>query len=95
MDSRRKIFKEEPECITDVVVELRSGERFLASFFCYAKIWEMKKEFEKSGKFLAGTYFWAKDMVLVDNIERGTIKKIVEHLIEEGDFLDVFRRISM
>ncbi|MCB0842627.1 MAG: hypothetical protein KDE26_05090 [Bacteroidetes bacterium] len=55
----------------------------------------MKKEFEKSGKFLAGTYFWAKDMVLVDNIERGTIKKIVEHLIEEGDFLDVFRRISM
>ena len=66
VDSRKKIFKEEPECITDVVVEMRSGERFLASFFCFSRIWEMKKEFEESGKFLHGSYFWAKNMILVD-----------------------------
>ena len=94
MDSRKEVFMEEPEGITDVVVELRSGERFLASFFSYEKVGEMIKEFKNTGKYLGGSFFWVKNMILIDKCEKETITQVVEHLIEEGDFLDAFSRIS-
>lgn len=93
-ESREKYFAEKPEGITDVVVEFESGEQFIASFFSYQKVWEMRKEYVETGKFLNGSYFWASEMILIDNCEKSTIRKVVEHLLEEGDFLNAFMKIS-
>ena len=93
-DSRERFFSEKPEGITDVVVRLSSGERFIASFFTYEKLLEMSRVNESSHKFLDGLYFWVSNMILIDNCEKRTIQRVIEHLIEEGDFFQAFCKIS-
>jgi hypothetical protein len=41
---------------------------------------------------LSGKYFWASDMILVDEVTRARIDEVIKHLIEEGEFEVVFSR---
>ena len=78
---------------TDVIVYLDNGEKYIASFFTYKNIERLTEEHRKSGEYLAGKYFWIEHMVLIEKCSREFIQQVVEHLINEGDFYDTFRKI--
>ncbi|KAA3624886.1 MAG: hypothetical protein DWQ02_22485 [Bacteroidetes bacterium] len=73
---------------------MRNGDRFISSFFSFEKIHKQRIEHSKSGLYLSGSFFWAKDMILIDNCNRSSIKKVIEELIDEGNFINAFRRIG-
>lgn len=87
--------------ITDVLVHLEEEDRYgikrikkyIATFFTYNSIFEMKTDHYKSGEYLQGKYFFFKHMVLIDNCSKESINKVVNHLIDEGDFNDVFNSL--
>lgn len=67
--------------------------KYVASFFTYANIFELQAQHMKTGAYLHGKYFFSKNMVLIDECSRENVLKVVEDLLEEGDFWDVFRRV--
>ena len=78
---------------TDVIVFLENDKKYIASFFSYANIEEMRLQHQKSGVFLDGTYFWDKHMVLVEECSLKTIETVVGDLIDEGNFQEAFREL--
>ncbi|MCB0535490.1 MAG: hypothetical protein KDD14_25015 [Saprospiraceae bacterium] len=77
----------------DIIVHLTNGDQYIASFFTYAKIEELRRLHRQNGAYLRGCYFWSKNMVLVEDCLPKTIEKIVEHLLEEGEFREAFEKI--
>jgi len=86
---------------TDVIVLIEQEDnhcnlvavKYVATFFTYDNIEELKAIHHKSGEYLNGKYFFFKNMVLINNCSKNNITEVVNHLIEEGDFSEVFRRV--
>lgn len=78
---------------TDVIVSMKSGEKFHASFFSFDSLEGLRQRHFKSGEFLHGAYFWSKRMVLVQDCSRETIEKVVVNLLEEGELWEAFMRL--
>lgn len=81
------------ESSTDVIVQLSSGEKYIASFFTFHHLTAMRQENLKTGDFIAGKYFWAKNMLLIDQCTEQHVRLVINHLLEEGDFQDVFEKL--
>lgn len=79
---------------TDVIVALESGEKYIASFITYRNIESIYQENLSSGDFRNGKYFWKKQMLLIRDCKKDTIKEVVNHLIDEGDFNFIFEKMS-
>lgn len=79
---------------TDVVVELSNGNKYAAPFFAYGNIEKLVEEYKVSGENLGGKYFYAHNMILVEECTEEGVREVVEDLIEEGEFLLIFKRIS-
>ncbi len=77
----------------DVIVVMKSGEKFHASFFSFDILPALRWKYSQSGEFLRGAYFWSKQMVLVNDCSRETIEKVVLDLLEEGDLQEAFQRL--
>lgn len=75
---------------TDVVVTFKDGSKWAASFFTYNNIEKLRRKNEETGEYLSGKYFWSSDMILVDKVNRSRIEEVVEHLIEENKFEQIF-----
>jgi hypothetical protein len=78
---------------TDVIVSLEDGRKYIASFFAYDNIEELRIQHEINGDFLHGSYFWAKNMVLVKECSPDVIDPVVKNMIDEGEFNDIFRKL--
>ena len=78
---------------TDVIVVMDNDAKYIASFFTYRNIEKLKKEHRQSGEYLSGKYFRVDNMVLVECCNKENVRKVVEYLIDEGDFQKAFRRI--
>lgn len=86
---------------TDVLVHIQEEDQFgiksikkyIATFFTYNNIIEMKTRNYKSGEYLRGKYFFFKNMVIIDKCSKESICDVVNNLIDEGDFNDVFKSI--
>lgn len=79
-----------PDCNSDVMVSFRDGAEWVATFFTYTNIAMLVDKYKQTGECLGGKYFWATDMVLVDELTRQRVEEVVAHLIETGDFEKVF-----
>ena len=79
---------------SDVVVHLENGEKYVATFYAYGNIVRLQKEHQISGAFLKGKYFQANNMVLIDDCSEENVQAVVEHMLEEGDFKTVFKKIA-
>lgn len=75
---------------TDVVVVLENGKKYIASFFSYKYVNEITQKNVKSGEYMHGDYFWDKNMILVKECTLKTIEPVIQNLIEEGEFQEVF-----
>lgn len=79
---------------TDVIIQLENGDKLVASFFTYDFIGDWKVNEEDSDENFHGKYFWAPNMIIVDDCSKENILAIIQHLIDEGDFKDVFKKIN-
>jgi hypothetical protein len=77
---------------TDVWVRFADGTEWVATFFTYQNVLTLKAKNQQTGECLDGRYFWAIDMVLVDEVSRERIEQVVAHLVESGKLKDIFRR---
>jgi hypothetical protein len=78
---------------TDVIVVLINGYKYTASFLTYDYIEKARDRNKITGEYLQGKYFWAKNMVLVEDCTPEIINPVVREIIDEGEFNDVFRRL--
>lgn len=86
---------------TDVIVLMEREDeneektiiKYAASFFAYDNILALKHQHQQSGAYLKGKYFHAKNMLLIDEWSPESVRAVIEDLIEEGDFWEVFGRI--
>jgi hypothetical protein len=63
----------------------------MVSFEKYKNLSTLAKKNESTGECLNGKYFWATDMILVDELSRERVEEVVSHMISEGEFENVFR----
>ncbi|MEM1319656.1 MAG: hypothetical protein AAGG75_05330 [Bacteroidota bacterium] len=78
---------------TDVLVKLQNGDTYVAAFFTYQQIPSLIQEHQQNGAYLQGAYFQAPNMLLIDTCQPERVRRVVKHLMEEGDFLQVFRKL--
>lgn len=78
---------------TDLIVVFRNGKKFGASFFTYKNISVLQRQHHRSEEFFWGKFFWAPNMLLIEDCARETVEEVVVYLIEEGDFEKVFKEI--
>lgn len=77
---------------TDVIVEFDIGDRWRASFFTYSNINKLIENNKNTGECLYGKYFWASNMLLVDEVSRKRIQEVIDHLLDENKFECVFKK---
>ena len=75
---------------SDVVVSFEDGPSWVATFFSYKNIQSLVDKNRVTGECLSGKYFWAGDLILVDELTRERIEEVIKHLIEEGEFEKMF-----
>lgn len=79
---------------TDVIVTMKSGKLFIASFFSFDYIEKYRMKESKNKRFLNGKYFWARGMLLINNCTKENVQVVVNHILEEGDFSEIFISIN-
>ncbi len=79
------------DCNSDVIVSFEKGAEWIATFFTFQNISTLIEKNRQTGECLQGKYFWASEMILVDELTRNRVEEIVEHLLVEGKFENVFR----
>lgn len=75
---------------TDVIVKFDDGSEWVASFFTYQNIISLSQKNEKTGECLYGDYFWVSNMILVKEMSRVAIQRVIKQLILDGKFESVF-----
>ena len=66
----------------------------IATFYTYKNITTLTEKNRKTGECLNGSYLWASDMILIDEIRREKIEKVIDDLIISGDFENAFSNCS-
>jgi hypothetical protein len=79
---------------TSVVVTLEDGSIWTATFFTYRNVLTLVESYKSDSECLNGKYFWAWDMILVDEVTRERIEEVVRHFFEEREFSGPFRECS-
>ncbi len=79
------------DCNSDVIVSFEKGAEWVATFLTYKNISTLVEKNMLSGECLQGKYFWASDMILVDEISRARVEEVVKRLIDEAEFEKVFK----
>ncbi len=88
---------------TDVIVLMEEEDddgnntvklvKYVASFFTYTNLFDLRARHIKTGEYLNGKYFYAKNMVLIDDCSLSNIEDVIHQMIEEGEFKEAFLKI--
>ena len=75
-----------------VVVTLEDGSQWSAMSFSYKNIASLVEKNRRTGEWLSGKYFWAADMVLVEEVSRDCIEKVITQLVDINpqEFKEIF-----
>lgn len=65
----------------DVIVTFSDRAQWTAHFFTYKNIQSLQEKNKKTGECMSGTYFWARDMVLIDTASRERIYELINTLL--------------
>jgi len=79
---------------TDVIVTFDDGAVYVATFFTYENIENLRRKNAETGECLSGKYFWASDMILIDKVDRESIEQVIADLLREDSFDTVFSKSS-
>jgi len=64
--------------------------RILCPHAVYENVRKLIEKNQQTGESLSGKYFWAADMLLVDEISRERIEELVAYFLVEGDLYSIF-----
>lgn len=78
----------------DVYVTLSDGQKYTATFFTLSNIKRILDRYRKSGECAYGKYFWASDMIIIENINPLTIREAVNDLLRTEEFESAFMKIE-
>jgi len=78
----------------DVEVILDNGDRYSATFFTISNIQFLLDQYKKTGECSYGLYFWASDMIIVENISEDIIRDTVFDLLHSGEFYTSFSKLE-
>lgn len=84
---------EEYKISTDAIIQFNSGDKYIASFITFEGIDKIRLYNQQKGLFLNGKYFWMNHMLLIDKCSVESIRTVVRHLLDEGNFLLVFEKL--
>jgi len=79
---------------SDIDVIMEDGTAYYATAFTFDNINYLRNRYHETGECLGGSYFWAKNMLLVNRIDRAEIEQTIDYLIQEGEFESVFTKID-
>jgi hypothetical protein len=80
------------DCNSDVIVSFESTAKWVATFFTYENIKTLAKRHAENGDCLNGKYFWATEMILVDELTRKRVEEVVAQLLVDDELERVFSR---
>ena len=76
--------------VTDAIVTLADGTRWVASFCSFAHIARLRANCAESGECLGGRYLWASDLILVDDTSRPSLEAVVRDLLAGDELRSAF-----
>ena len=76
----------------DVQVTFPNSESFSAVFFTLQNIDTLMKNYKKTGECDNGLYFWASDMIIVQELTEQTICETIDNLLAAEEFESVFSK---
>jgi hypothetical protein len=82
------------DSVTDVVVSLGDGSRWIATFCAFSHVDSLRRTCAASGENLHGRYLWASDLVLVEDTSRATIADVVADIVAAGDLPSAFSELA-
>lgn len=71
---------------------MADDSRWVATAFSYQNIRTLTERYRLTGECLAGAYFWATNMLLVNKVAREQLTIIINHLLLTGEFFRVFQK---
>jgi len=78
----------------DVIVQFRDGSKYVASFFKYEKlipeVQRPKARYDQDNL----RYFWRKNMIIINDFRIDNIERVIQEMIEEGDFIQAFEKLN-
>lgn len=77
----------------DVEVILDNGDRYSATFFTLQNIKSLMMRYQKTGECYSGLYFWASDMIIVEELHPDIINKTIQDLIKSNEFFTCFAKL--
>lgn len=77
----------------DVYVLLDNGEKYYASFFTMKEIETIIEHYKSSGENLNGSYFWASDMFIINELTKPSVEKVINDLIVTDSFEVIFTKM--
>jgi hypothetical protein len=78
---------------SDVIVRFSNGEAYVATFFSVQNLEGMLAESRVALKKHEEPFYKILNAVLVENLQKSKLLPVIEHMIVEGDFQVVFRKI--
>ena len=78
----------------DVIVTLPDRTRWWGTFFTYKNIESLRQKDKETGECLSGTYLWAVNMIICEDLSRETIEKVVDDIIADERLASAMMRIS-
>ena len=54
----------------------------------------MRNKNRTTGECLNGKYFWSSDMIIIDKIDKEGIIQVIDHLLEDMVFEQIFKKIE-
>ncbi len=79
---------------SNVKVVLSDGSSWVATFFTYGNISTLRTKNVETGECLGGKYFWATDLILIDELTRERIAEVIANLIANGEFESAFDLVT-
>lgn len=76
----------------DVFVTYQN-KQYVGSFFTYKNIESLIAKNKEWGECLNGRYFWASDMILIEEITPELVREVVVEMINDGTFFTAFSYI--
>jgi hypothetical protein len=77
---------------SDILVTFTDGTVYSATFFTYENINTLRQKNKSTGELLNGTYLFASNMVIVERIDRETIERIIDHMLDTDSFYYMFAK---
>ena len=78
---------------TDVIVQFDNGDQYIATFFSFKNLEGMLEAHKHSEEYLSEDYYKVLDAVLINDFKDRKLLRVIEHMMVEGDFQVVFKKI--